>query len=312
MRKPYSNVRGFTLIELLVVIAIIGVLVGITLPAVQMVREAARRTSCLSNLKQLGLTVQGYHDTRGFIPPSRGADGFLTWPVFLMPFMEETNAFNQFDVKALYSVQNPDIVRYGMPLMFCPTKRSPEFLSEFESNGEQVGTVGDYAGNAGSRLNYGVSNFDWAQFVVPTDGVFSSGFANQNAIQSNRLINGERGRYRLRDILDGQSNTFLLGEKALSSLHQGEPGGAADSAIYNGNEPGVFMRVGGVGFPIENLRNREIVNYGDTPVWGSWHPAVCNFAMCDGSTQSVAVTTDEEVLRRLSARNDGQTVTLPN
>lgn len=107
--------RGFTLVELLVVIAIIGILVGMLLPAVQMIRESARRTDCLNNLKQMGLAIHNYEGARQLYPPSRAADQFLTWPVFLMPFLENQNLYNEMELKKTYSEQNPDIVKNPFP-----------------------------------------------------------------------------------------------------------------------------------------------------------------------------------------------------
>ena len=300
---------AFTLIELLVVIAIIGILVGMTLPAVQMAREAANRTTCLNNIKQLGLAVQMYEGTRKYLPPSRAADGFLTWPVFLMPYLDAQNAYEQFDTRALYADQTSNSVKFGLPGMFCPSRRSPEFLSQFEGSGEHVGTVGDYAGNGGSTKHLNPAH-DWAGFTVPVDGVFNSGFAFQNPVSANRLVNGERGRYRLVDILDGVSNTIYIGEKEVRNLHLGEPGGAADNCIYNGQEPGTFMRLGGTGLPIQHKKNIDPPQFGDNPQWGSYHPGVCNFVFGDGSNHSVPTSVDEEVLRRLCSRNDGQVVKL--
>ncbi len=301
---------GFTLIELLVVIAIIGILVGLLLPAVQMVREAARRTQCLNNMKQLGTAVHNYHDTRGFIPPARAADNFLTWPVFIMPYMEATNLYQQFDIRGPYAAQSPETTKVGLQVLFCPSRRSPEFLSEFESNGEIIGTVGDYAGNAGTEKFYDIDEHAWAGFDVAVDGVFNSGLTIQNPISAGRLVSGERGRYSFRDILDGQSNTIFLGEKAVSSDNMGQPGGWGDGCIYSGSQPGTIMRLGGIGLAIASTRKLPTPGPGAVPVYGSFHPSGCNFSFGDGSSHFLTAATDEDVLRRLCSRNDGETDSL--
>src|SRR5262245_64386236 len=121
---------GFTLVELLVVIAIIGVLVALLLPAVQSAREAARRTSCSNNAKQLGLGAHNFIDIKGFVPPSRLANdsadantNWVTWAVIMLPFIEQQNYFNQWDETKAYEVHPANVTKVGFPAYFCPSLR---------------------------------------------------------------------------------------------------------------------------------------------------------------------------------------------
>ncbi|MFM7116194.1 MAG: DUF1559 domain-containing protein [Planctomycetota bacterium] len=300
--------KGFTLIELLVVIAIIGVLAGLLMPAVQRVRESGRRTSCLNNLRQIGLAIQNYEGTRKYLPPARGADMFLTWPVYLMPFMEGNNLADQFDLRKPYAAQNAATVQIGLPVYFCPTRRGPEIKSKFETEGEQIGVVGDYAGNAGTTQY--LPNDDWALYTNEVDGVFNSGYASQNPVVGGLLVNGGKGRYRLADIKDGLSNTLFIGEKAVSQDSFGQPGGRGDGCIYNGNEPPVAMRIGGIGMPLQTKKQFDVDAFGRVHQFGSFHSDLVNFSVGDGSTITVRGTMEEETLRRLLSRKDGLPVTI--
>ena len=298
---------GFTLVELLVVIAIIGILMGMLLPAVQMVREAARRSDCSNNIRQLGLAVHQYHDTKGKIPPSRPRDEYLTWPVFVMPFLELQNLYDLFDVSQTYALQDPAAVQASVSVFYCRSRRNSAILSKYETNGEQIGSIGDYAGNAGTSLYYPYD--DWAAFDVEVDGVFNSGWAHDNPVGTDgRLERGETGRYRFKHIEDGLSNTIFLGEKAVSISYARQPGGWGDGCIYNGNEPGTAMRLGGYAMGLAVKKDIPAPGPGTIPVYGSFHPGIVNFVFGDASVRSLATTIDEDFLRRLCSRNDREVV----
>ncbi len=302
----FKRKTGFTLVELLVVIATIGILTGMLLPAVQMVRESARRIKCANNLKQLGLAIHNFESAKGEFPPARGADEFLTWPVYLMPHLEMQNLYDRLDVRKKYRYQDTDAVRQSMPSMLCPSRnRKFPNVSNRETKGYHVGACGDYAGNAGTSRFF---PFDvWAQFYDPVDGVFNSGYESENMVVKEQLIGGGRGRYGFHDIEDGTSQTIFVGEKYVSIYGLHEPEGWGDGSIYHGDEPETFMRIGGFGL---GLAQSESLNLspGEVPVFGSSHVAIVNFVHGDGSVKSYSNQLDQLTLFRLCSRNDGQTV----
>lgn len=131
MKTRDSN--AFTLVELLVVIAIIGILVGVTLPAVQQVREAARKTDCLNNLRQLGLATHAFHDSQGAFPPSRlsglpGAnqldEGPESWFVRVLPYVEQTSLFELWDLSIPYEQQVSQAISTPIDLFLCSSRHT--------------------------------------------------------------------------------------------------------------------------------------------------------------------------------------------
>src|SRR5262245_60815550 len=135
--------RAFTLIELLVVIAIIAILIALLVPAVQKVREAAARSQCGNNLKNLILAVQNYHDTTKSFPPARiHIDGQASWMVIILPFIEQNALYDKWDLaKTVYQQTNFNKAAQ-VPLYYCPSRRSPGQLRKTNFRGEGGGSLG--------------------------------------------------------------------------------------------------------------------------------------------------------------------------
>jgi prepilin-type N-terminal cleavage/methylation domain-containing protein/prepilin-type processing-associated H-X9-DG protein len=185
---PRRSRRGFTLIELLVVIAIIAILVALLLPAVQQAREAARRTQCKNNLKQLGLAMHNYHDVHSCVPIA-DVDGTVN-PVSaharLLPYIEQTNLYNQVNFNVPYDHALNTVPRMTeLPAFRCPSDPTPLPAS--------IGGRNNYYWNAGSGIV-----------------MYSSGAAGQPA--ANGIVFHNQ-RIRFNDITDGLSNTAGMSEK---------------------------------------------------------------------------------------------------
>lgn len=192
-RRFRSARTAFTLIELLVVIAIIAILIALLVPAVQKVREAAARTQCANNLKQIGLALHNYHDTYGHLPAPRGTHlaptylftEYRGWMCEVLPYIEENNLATQMYTNPWY---NGFFVTYTMPVKgyLCPS--DPRNLFSVPAGN---GAMTSYIGVTGSDNDVNV------QFNGPTNGIFN--------ISSPGI--------RLTDITDGTSNTLMLGER---------------------------------------------------------------------------------------------------
>src|SRR5437870_3144137 len=150
---------AFTLIELLVVIAIIAILIALLVPAVQKVREAAARTQCSNNLKQIALGVHGFHDTYKRFPNAYSAGGGeATWSLRVLPYIEQGAIYKLYEplINTASMWYQPGITQAAreaqVPLFYCPARRNPTYLSVGESRGALgpfKGALGDYAANMG-------------------------------------------------------------------------------------------------------------------------------------------------------------------
>jgi prepilin-type N-terminal cleavage/methylation domain-containing protein len=330
--------RAFTLIELLVVIAIIAILIGLLLPAVQKVREAAARIQCANNLKQLGLAVHGYHDANSAFPPLRiaGGDGWGTWCVLILPFIEQGNVQAQWNTQLKYAAQGPAVQQAQVKIFYCPSRRSPGTLSTAEtfdsadantpppwnSSGSQhrfsavnnpPGAMTDYAACVGD-FRGGPNNPDNPQwFSAQANGAIVLATVPSTPAQgTDTPIPTFTSNTQMSSISDGTSNTFLIGEK---HIPQGAFGRlkAGDGPAFSGAWTSYSGRVAGIEDPLAQGPNDLLRSTSGDGFWarkfGSWHTGVCQFVFCDGSVKAVRNTIDTTNLRRLAVRNDGEAIT---
>ncbi len=300
MRRSIWNRRGaFTLIELLVVIAIIAILIGLLLPAVQKVREAAARAQCANNLKQIGLACHTFHDVNKFLPASRIWDHWATWAVQILPYIEQADLYKSWDMELPYYMQPVNVRTTGVDIFYCPSRRPPSSNSisgDIPDNGDPdsnhyPGALGDYAASAGNFQYSGWFDGDNANGAIYTGLVLE---------RTGDVIAEWKGRVPIKAITDGASNTFLVGEKHVPPDKFGQAVG--DGSIYNGDHEWNFARVAGPGFPLAQGPTDE-TNW--NWIFGSYHPGMCQFVMCDGSVRTLPISTSTDILSRLSARNDG-------
>jgi type II secretory pathway pseudopilin PulG len=220
MNPRPRSIPAFTLIELLVVIGLVAVLVALILPAVQQARESARRTECASRVRQLALALHSYHDMHRIFPINYGYGPYssdnrgASWLQLILPHVEQGNLYARLQFGApLSDPANTEVARTVVPVFICPSDSNPGAMT-FRSNVPGLWGVQNYKACAGS-------NWEWGPFspVVSTvgrnannpDGLdHCNGLMCRNGqldVGPNRLITT-----RLRDVRDGTSNTFALGE----------------------------------------------------------------------------------------------------
>ncbi|GIX03920.1 MAG: prepilin-type N-terminal cleavage/methylation domain-containing protein [Planctomycetaceae bacterium] len=238
-RQPSRT--GFTLIELLVVIAIIAILIALLLPAVQQAREAARRTQCRNNLKQIGLAMHNYESTHGVLPPGRltRVVGTVTdtkynaWGVLILPFIDQAPLYNQYNTSWRWNDPgNQNVVSTVLPVYLCPSvpgsgrfDRSQTVNPDPPVQGQVIDGYSGKNTRPAAAGDYGsISRLD-SQFFT------RRGLADPGAYARNGLIcrPSESPSTRLRDCTDGLSNTMMVVENAGAPIwyHAGGPGTAA-------------------------------------------------------------------------------------
>ena len=319
--------RGFTLVELLVVIAIIGVLISMLLPAVQQIRESARRTQCMNRLRQIGLATALFHDSYEAFPPARlypkkdavapldAGRNQPSWLVRILPFMDQQAFYNQWDLSESYTDQPEETVSHSLASFVCPSRRSID-NAQAPTQTEDVlvtspcgcggfiqievigGATGDYAGNHGDLSPGSIGAATDYYYGGNGTGVIISSQAKENLDGTLTWLD----KINYTSIADGSSNTVLAGE--LHVLPENLNTTPFNGPIYNGEELAAFTRVGGPGVPLLGMSDESpSLVFG----FGSWHPGACNFVFTDGSTKSIANGIDTVTLGQICNRHDGGT-----
>ncbi|WP_417385731.1 DUF1559 domain-containing protein [Gimesia sp.] len=312
--------RGFTLIELLVVITIIAILIALLLPAVQQAREAARRTQCKNNLKQLGLALHNYNETHSRLPLLASDSLYGYSPsAQLLPYIDQGNLHNLIDFREPLlsgppwaAALNPalvDVVKQTIPVFMCPSDAGKVHFTDSQG---AVWAGSNYMVNGGSGLNM-------EYCTSANDGLFWRGSST-----------------RFRDITDGTTNTIFMAEtlfgdrgpdttmlldpdRQMKRVSGGSPCSATSDDLisraasnYEGGRAGSWIRALGYstlvhGYLPPNSQSPDVVHHGEIVSGArSLHVGGANVLLCDGSVRFLGENIHLETLRNLFSRADGE------
>jgi len=305
---------GFTLIELLTVIGVLGVLLALLIPAVQQARESARQAECKNHLRQISLALALHAETFASFPssgwgwkwppyPDRGSGDRQpgSWVFSILPCMEGT---------AIASVDIPNEQRLTtvLPLFYCPSRRAAELYPctnlEVSAPWLPLMAKSDYAASAGDHNDPNAAG-PAHPFVQPSllaEGDSEAWWQDHGAQRSATGLIFQRSSVRMADVLDGASQTYLLGEKYLNAAEYTSGAGLGDlESVYHGDNDDTSR----VTFLADGSPRQDTPGLDNRSLFGSAHAAGCNFAMADGSVRVVSYRIDPEVHRSAGNRADG-------
>jgi len=316
LSRPRS---GFTLIELLVVIAIIAILIGLLLPAVQKVREAAARMSCQNNLKQMGLACHNFHDSYNIIPPSRVASGgfpklgvpanaYQGWAVWILPFLEQDNLRKAYNTTLHFGhANNRSAIQISVKVFKCPSTPNSERVAPSWSHGGFTITgaaVADYS--VVRNVDTGLPG-SFPNNVDAYSGANQWGPFSYNSGSNTRVMSWS-------GVTDGLSNTLFYCEDA------GRPDlWTANKRLVSANSVGgsawcdeaaEFGFQGCVPGSTDARPGLQAINCTNNGEPYSFHSSGVNVGLCDGSVRFISEGIDIRTFARLVTAQAGEVVSL--
>jgi prepilin-type N-terminal cleavage/methylation domain-containing protein len=305
---PRRRPAGFTLIELLVVIAIIAILIGLLVPAVQKVREAAARTQCQNNLKQLSLALHNYHDTYKGFPPSR-TTGIVTtapwypyqhsWSAGILPYIEQNNVYNLYNYKVDWdNVANYPAIRTQIAIFNCPSAAPGQ---RFDTTIPAQPACGDYS-PINAIKDFVAVNCMSIYNIKDKDDIRIVGALQRDV------------RTKLPAFRDGTSNTIMLAEDAGRPnlyISGGQPGTVSPPKEGGWADPGQPFSIDGSNLD-GSIPGTCALNCSNNSELYGFHTDGASISMADGSVRFLHTNINLCVLAALCTRAGGEVVPLPD
>jgi len=346
-RAVSRNVYGFTLVELLVVIAIIGILIALLLPAVQAAREAARRSQCNDNLKNLGLGCLNYASARKTLPPGKtviNTTEYSNWALEILPYIEEAplNKRYRFDQNNVNPLNDP-VRQTNLPIMNCPSDPNPpQVVTAADNYIHAKGSYKGVAGRAWANAASGTCSFDDYK-VTFASGEMRIQDRGPLFVVVSQTTNANASYLRsplsISKIIDGTSKTMLIGEYTTTTQPTGTPPVSRSAfwgaSWYKLDLASIYCLIAFQTNPNANMSAVQdqfdpdydkcyatmsasgvIPTRPDQPCNGAFAGVhggggIINFVFCDGSVHTISQNTDLKIMSSLATTNGGESVSLP-